>query len=195
MEIHNKAVMEKLKKIYALVLKGEDGERQAAEKVFNDLCKKYEVALSDIQDDFDNAPLYYYHFNYSNSYTKILLIQIIKKVTQSADKIYHLRDENGKRRRNVLSAECTYEQKVEIDILYDFYKMLWEKELTTFMYAFCIKHKLERTLSDEEKERALNAPSFFSEDESRRMLEMVKGLSDDEADLTKYLMKNKGEQL
>lgn len=191
MEIHNKAVMEKLKKIYALVLKGENGEREAAEKVFNDLCKRYEVALSDIQADCDNEPVQRYVFKYSDSYTEILLGQVIKKVTQRSDNMYYVLNKSGKRKKHVFAADCTYAQKVEIDILYDFYKNLWEKELTLVMCAFCIRHKLERELSDEEKKRAENTPSAFSKEESRRLVALAADLSNEEIDLTKYLTERK----
>lgn len=50
METQSEAILLKIKKVKALATNGMEGEKEAALKLLNDLCKKYGVSLDDLEE-------------------------------------------------------------------------------------------------------------------------------------------------
>lgn len=50
METQSEAILLKIKKVKALATNGVEGEKEAALKLLNDLCKKYGVSLDDLEE-------------------------------------------------------------------------------------------------------------------------------------------------
>jgi len=118
---------ERIKKLYALALRGVGGEKEQAKALLDKMLQKYALSL----DDLDEEKVNRYILEYHGKEQEKLLIQTIYKVTGSHEEIYDLRDKrSGRACRTKLAAYCTEAQKAEIVFLFDFYCRLWEKERT-----------------------------------------------------------------
>lgn len=155
----------RIKKIYELAMKGVGGEKEVAQALLNKLLNKYKLNLDNIIDN-DAKDIHFY--KYHGKFQKTILIQTFYKVTNTAE--YFTRGAE----RTKLGIECTASQKVEIDLLYDFYCTLWEKEQKALLSAFIQKHKI---FGDSQKD-ASNSHKYTQE-ELDKMRSMMNGLSDE----------------
>ena len=134
-QIQREKALEKLRKIKALAERGVGGEKETAMRMYEDLCKKYNVS----EDEAELAQLEKRWFSYSTKLEEELLLQIFYKVTgDSAHYVY-----TGKYgRRKKRGCVCTELEAVEIELLFNFYKKEMENELKAFMIAFKQKNNL-----------------------------------------------------
>ena len=161
---------ERLKKLYALALRGLDGETEQAQALLEKLSKKYGMCLSDLDEEVERE----YHIKYSGKTERRLLAQIVYKVTNEKNRTYGLEyTKSGRTCNTALGVVCTEAQKLEIEFLFDFYKKLLEKETERFFSAFIQKHRLFGNLKEGEE------GADISEEELRRMYLIMQGLSDD----------------
>lgn len=160
---------ERLKKLYALALRGVGGEKEQAEALLAKLSKKYGVSIDELDEEVERE----YEFKYSGKTERALLIQIIYKVTNEARFLEYRYTASGRTCRSVLGANCTEAQKVEIEFLFGFYKRLYEREVIALLHAFIQKHELFGELKKGEKAQEI------AEEERAKLLAMMKGLSDE----------------
>ncbi|MGN0475740.1 MAG: hypothetical protein ACI4HM_00220 [Ruminococcus sp.] len=162
---------ELLSKLKKLAEQGVDGEQEQATKMFDKLCKKYNI--DDTQVDTESVELKTFSFKAKD---KQLFIQVVCKVLNESDiKFYLTRNGYTKRfKRTELSVYCTEEQSMQINFLFDFYSELYEQDLELFFRAFIEKHNL---FSDVPVTNLQKAPSL-SLDELVRMNAMMNGMSD-----------------
>ncbi len=162
---------ERLKKIYALALAGVDGEKTAAKAILDKLLKKYDLDLSDLDEDKIND----YVLEFHGKEQEQLLIQCIYKVTNKTDAYYHLKyKKSGRACRTQLKVYCTKAEKAEILFLFDFYKRLWEKERAALLVAFIQKHSLFGNAGKGEPSKR------YTDDELKKIFALMNGLSDDQ---------------
>lgn len=110
---------ERLKKLYALALRGVGGEKVQAQAILEKMLKKYAMTLDDLDEEVINE----YQLEYHGKEQEKLLKQTIYKVTDDSRAFYHLRYiASGRRCKTTLGVKCTAAQKVEIEFLFDFYK-------------------------------------------------------------------------
>lgn len=163
-------IKERLKKVQALALRGvPGGEKEAAQALLEKLMKKYNISISELEEDAISEC----EFEYHGSDQERLLMQTIYKVTDNKE-VYTLRYSlSGRKCRTRLIAYCTPAQAVEIKYLFDFYKRLWEREKEALLTAYIQKHRIFGTLKDGEK------PKEVSYEELAKMGVLMQGLSDD----------------
>ena len=154
---------ELIKKIKALAEGGTGGEKKNAEALLNKLMKKYNISYDEIDDDIVEEEA----FKYRDQQQKILLIQVIYKVTNEKGKSW-----TYKNKRNTLFAKVTKAQKIEIECFYDWYKRQWIKERDLFFSAFIQKHSIFGKLKDGESGKEL------SDEEMLKMLQMINSMED-----------------
>lgn len=70
----NDKVKEKLTKVYELVKRGVEGERQSAEKMLKKLLEKYNIS----EDELNSIDEKNYYFKYASNLDEWLLIQLIE---------------------------------------------------------------------------------------------------------------------
>lgn len=163
-------IKERLKKLYALALRGVGGEKEQAEAILKRLIKKYGVSL----DDLDEEIIKEYEIKYSGEAERKLLNQIVYKVTNETGHTFNFYyTQSGRTCRAVLGVSCTEAQKMEIEFLFNFYKQLYKKELEVFLRAFIHKHQLFGELKEGEKGTQL------SPEEELRLFSIMRGLSDE----------------
>lgn len=161
----------RLKKLYALALRGVDGEKEQAQAILDKLLKKYNVTFDNLDDEVERE----YELEYHGKEQKRILMQVIYKVTDSKDAFYHLRySQSGRICGTRLGVVCTATQKAEIEFLFNFYVRLWEKEKEALLQAFFQKHKIFGNLKDGESGKE------FSPEELLKLELMMKGLSDEQ---------------
>ena len=161
---------DRLKKIQALALSGIDGEKEQAQAILSKLMKKYKVTF----DELDEETLNEYIFEYHGREQEMLLKQTIYKVTDSKSSSWDLAyTHSGRKCRTQLGCCCTSAQKIEIELLFDFYKRLWDKERKALLSAFIQKHRIFGRLKPDEK------PMELSPEESEKMFQLMCGLSNE----------------
>ena len=162
---------ERLKKLYALALRGVGGEKVQAQAILEKMLKKYAMTLDDLDEEVINE----YQLEYHGKEQEKLLKQTIYKVTDDSRAFYHLQYiASGRRCKTTLGVKCTAAQKVEIEFLFDFYKRVWEKEREALLYAFIQKHSIFGNLKEGEKAAELTL------EERAKLNALMRGLSDEQ---------------
>ncbi len=162
--------IDRLKKLYALALRGVGGEKEQAAAILEKLIKKYGVSM----EDLDEETVKEHDFIYHGKTEERLLRQIAYKVTNERNRFHNLvYTASGRGCRTRCRIECTDAQKIEIEFLFDFYKKLWERELEVIFRAYIQKHELFGTLKEGEK--ATEIP----DEEINRIYAIIRGLSDE----------------
>lgn len=124
----------RIKKLQALAERGIGGEKIGAKAKLEELMKKYDISLTDIEGD----KVDYYIFSCSKKYLKRLLQQCILRVLDDVNtSLYKLY-----RTRNAIGVYCTSAQRLEILLDFEFYTNLFESELDLFMAAFIRKQDI-----------------------------------------------------
>lgn len=167
---------ELLKKLQELAERGVGGEKEGAQKKLEQLMKKYGIKDADLSEDKEDD----YDFKYHNQFERKLLIQIFYKIVPDfTSHVYVYR--RGKGSKSTYCMRCTKAQALQIQIEFEFYSALWEKEAAFFLEAFIQKHRIFGTRKDdgrnktemtrEEKERMMAAMSAMQDKSMMPMIE------------------------
>lgn len=160
--------VERMKKLYALALRGVGGEKEQAAAILEKLVKKYGVSMEDLDEEIVRE----HEFSFHGDTEERLLRQIAYKVTNERNTFLNLRyTQSGRACRTRCRVKCTDAQKIEIEFLFDFYKKLWERELEIMFKAYIHKHSLFGDLKPGEK------GSEISDEEWEKICTMARGLS------------------
>lgn len=160
---------ERLKKIYALAMQGVDGEKEQAAAMLEKLIKKYGVSIEKIDEERTEK----FEMEFHGEIEKILLSQTVFKVTGSSNNCHRMRYvSSGRLCQTRACVHCTKGQKIEIELLFDFYKRLFEKEKEYLLQAFIQKHNI----FGNEKSGTNNIPT---DEELKKIFSMMNCLSDE----------------
>ena len=161
---------ERIKKIYALALKGVGGEKEQAKKILDKLLEKNSLSI----DDLDEEIIQEYDLEYHGKEQLKILTQTVYKVTNEVGRCGTLYfNDSGRKCKTNIRVHCTCAQKAEIEFLFSFYKTIWEKEKERFMIAFIQKHKIFGELKEGE------SGTKISDDEWEKICNLMHGISDD----------------
>lgn len=158
-----------LKKVRALAERGAPGEREAASDMLERLLDKYGISERDLDEERREV----YEFRFRGPEERRLLLQICFMVTNRTDNLYSYR--RARKLTASVGIECTEAERVEIELTFDFYRELWERERAAFLTAFINKHDL---FGDPENHTAA-PPRELSPEELEKMLSYMKGMSDE----------------
>ena len=162
---------ERLKKLYALALRGVGGEKEQAQAILDKMLKKYSMTL----DDLDDEVLKEFDIEYHGKEQDRILMQTAYKVTDNKDSFNHLQyTASGRSCRTRLRVHCTEAQKAEIEFLFSFYVRIWEKEKEALLQAFFQKHQIFGSLKEGESGTEL------TDEEMLKLNFLIKGLSDEQ---------------
>jgi len=136
-QMQREKVLDKLRKIKALAERGVGGEKETALRMYEELCRKYEIS----EDEAEAALMRLENrwFGYSTPLEEELLVQIFYKVT--GDKTHYVYTGNYSRRKK-RGCVCTELEAAEIQLLFNFYREKMKEELEAFMIAFKQKNSL-----------------------------------------------------
>lgn len=167
---------EKLQKLKNLAERGVGGEKETAEKKFNQLLEKNGLKEEDLNDEV----VRYYLFSFQYPYLQKLLTQVMYKVIGRENfKLY-----KSKNTRNKLGTYCTAAQKIEIELDFEFYRNLLNEEINVLVGAFIDKQDIYpddapetvtniTDLSPEEMKQYMKRMSYASQMEQRTRSLMI----------------------
>jgi hypothetical protein len=160
-------INETLRKVKALA----DGtanehERESALKKFYELMEKHGITEDCLEDESVTT----HDFKWNGKREHSLLVQIIVKVFDDSRITTYNYRRNGRKVGNTLGLDCTTAQKLEIDFMFDFYKILYRREEETFFDAFIQKHKLFGPPSGKGKK--------LSDEDYMKMIQLMRGMED-----------------
>lgn len=136
---------DRLRKLLKLARSGEGGESINAQKMLEDLLVKYDIDISEIDDE----PYQEVWFKYKQGkFHKQLMCHVIFLVIGDDRSVYS----NSKYKKYQLGAEVNKSEAVEIELLYNSYSKELDKELETIFTAFICKNRIfqERTQKEED---------------------------------------------
>ena len=161
---------ELLRKLRSLAEQGFGGEKLNAQKKFDELLKKYNIS----DNELDEETVELYHFKVRGERERLLVAQIMYKVCNRKDNIFTFRSGlSGRQLYSELGCKCTASQRIEIELLFDFYKRLYYREEKFFFSTFIQKHKLFGELKDGED------PQSVTDDERLKMEFLMEGMSNE----------------
>lgn len=134
--------LELVKKLRALAERGEEHERQSAQKMLDKIIAKYDIDEEELTDKEEE-----HEFSYSGTFERKLLLQVIYKVHDSLEGCY--RYTAGKGSRSKFYVKCTKAEAIQISIEFEFYKELWFEEMEFFFSCFVQKHRIFGTSDDD----------------------------------------------
>ena len=136
-QMKREKALEKLAKIKALAERGVGGEKETAKRMYEELCRKYEI--SEDEEEAALAQLEKRWFSYSTELEEELLLQIFYKVTGSVESYMYTGKYSRRKKRGCI---CTKLEAAEIELLFGFYREEMKRELEVFMIAFKQKNNL-----------------------------------------------------
>lgn len=132
-------VIDKVRKLQALVEGGADGEIKAARRALEHLCRSYDVNLEELFSE--KVQRWAFTVPYHDLFARTILFQIYAKVVNSPTIEF-----SHNRNMNVFYFDLTNSQYVEMQGMFDFFFPQWKKEkkqlLEDLVSAFLNKHNL-----------------------------------------------------
>lgn len=149
---------ERIKKLRALALRGVGGEKEQAQAILDELLKKYDLTL----DDIDDEEIKSFDLEFHGKEQMQILIQTVYKVTNETGRCNFLAyTGSGRACRTKLRAYCTEAQKHEITFLFEFYTRLFEKDRAMLLKAFIQKHKIFGELKEGEEATVISDSDYM----------------------------------
>ena len=157
--MNNEKVIDKIKKLQALVEGGVEGEVLAAKRALDALCEKYNI---DIEDLFTEKKEWReFKLPYNDKAARKLLFQLYCYVTDET-KISYKKNRYG----NVILFELTTREFIDLNNMLEFYLKEWKKELkqhcNDLFSAFINKNNLfaNSIPDDNNKEKKITPEEF-----------------------------------
>ncbi|MFI3205615.1 MAG: hypothetical protein R3Y33_00060 [Clostridia bacterium] len=180
--MNSEKTIERLLKLQKLSEQGIGGERENAKQIFEKLLEKHNLKI----EDLNKNKLKNFQFKLKSKDDKKLFAQIAFMVVNSTCKIFFSKNNlTGRRLPTNLFVECTSEQALEIEMLYDFYSDLYQSELKLFYIAFLNKHNLFSNDNVTE-----NKKSKFDEDTLTQIFSMMESMKTTNPHTKKLKVKN-----
>lgn len=159
-------MIEKLKKIYELSIRGEAGERELAAQRLRELLAKYKLTLHDVLETERKT----YTFRLKNKIEITLFGQIVSKVLNTFDfKMYQLRHTRGVRLVDLTPAEA-----VEVKLMLETYKKAFDRELTRCLQGFIQVNELFPPAEESDNLKPLTEAE---RDELRKIWHLSQGMN------------------
>lgn len=147
-------LLERMGKIKALAQRGENGEKESAEKRLSALMQKYGITDADLED----GQIKMYWIPYKTEWDRKLIHQLAYKHLGTGH-AFGCVGANTNRKRKKVGVECTATKYIEIEADFHFYSNALQEEMELFYTAFLDKNnlypppELARKPTEDEKER------------------------------------------
>lgn len=162
--------VELIKKLRALAENGCGGEKINAQKKLDELMAKYGITDDDLEDEEVQECFFEIH----GDRERRLLAQIMYKVLNEKRACHAVGNRaTGRVIRTKAACSATKAQKIEIEMLFDFYKRLYKKEEEFFFDTFIQKHELFGELKDGEEGQEMSDEDYF------KMRNLMRGMADE----------------
>lgn len=118
-------LLEKLKGVKELAVRGIDGEKKNAQAILEKLMAKYNIS----EKEFEAEEVEIHWFRFKTEIERKLISQVIFMILGSVD-------EYKKSRHKLVGVYCTTAKNIEIELTYEFYRNALNEELKRFYSAF-----------------------------------------------------------
>lgn len=176
---------ETLKKMLRLSKEGIGGEKVNAKVMLDKLLRKYGISMAELLDmSQQREPFKFY---YKSRFELSMLGNIVQQFTDNEVTQYR---NIGKKGSRYVEIPLTHQEHIEIAEAYQYYRLLWHRELERFLQAFLMRHELTLESTDEN-------PPTVSHDEIMRIYDLINGQigeSFTRQTAKKYLQKTEGSQ-
>ena len=143
-------IIDKLKKIYALVEKGSDGEKQSAELRLKEMMAKYNITLEDIANEEKETTFWY---RCQGRDWKTIFGQVSHRLGATRFAFLDPNDQGKKAKRLREAAYdrprgantvmiTTYAKFIEVTTAYEVYQRSFDEHYDAFVYAFLSRNDL-----------------------------------------------------
>ena len=143
--------LDKIRKVYELVNKGEHGERDAARNRLDMLMEKYGVKLEDLDDDIETMHFYQLHGN--SNHEIFVQVAATKGVLKMGFIGTHDNDKKSKELKKILKyikkprgtnvvVICSPLKFIEITTAYELHQKSFDEHYEAFFYAFLNENNL-----------------------------------------------------
>jgi len=158
-------IIELARKLKKLSEKGVGGEAVNAQKKLDEICKKYNISLAELEEDRED--IYWFAITKEQ---KRFFRQVVASVV---DKNYELYEKvkNGRAVKNKIGVKTTAVCMAEIDVKFSLFWSHYESELEIFYSAFIQKNCLYAKVLDENDEQKVN--DELSIEEKQRLLRIL----------------------
>lgn len=130
-------LLQKIKRVQALALRGVSGEKESAAAMLDKLMKQYGISESDIAEEHREIAW----FRFKTPLEEKLLFQVIYSVVGNRG-VYERKNRNTKKKYKMQGVECTPAERLEIELSYEFFKAAMETEIERFFRAFVNKNHI-----------------------------------------------------
>ena len=137
-------IKNKIAKVYELVKRGEQGERQAAEKALDRLLKKYNLSAGEVA----KIHLKMYKFKYTSDLDKMLLCQLLTYFFEGKYKKYTLYTGDVRE----IGIEMEYLDYVQVECTYEYFKRHMNQQWREFALPLVKKKRTTKTKNKRRKE-------------------------------------------
>jgi len=168
-------IIERMKKLYNLALRGVENEKDNARNLLNALAKKYNINIDEIMDI---ANIQQREINYRTKEEMQILYHTIGSRLGFDIKV-------GKyRQKNTLVFEASFENYIYIQEYYIFLKNIWKQELQNFLHAFVIKYQIASPAKEnqgsemtrEDIEKMMEVSTKIASIQKKQFLKSLKGV-------------------
>ncbi|WP_372473335.1 hypothetical protein AB4865_10950 [Capnocytophaga sp. ARDL2] len=137
-------VRQKIAKVYELVKRGVNGEKQSAERALERLIKKYNLSAQEIE----KMHLKMYKFKYTSDLDKMLLCQLLTYFFEGKYKKYTLYTGDVRE----IGIEMEYLDYVQIECAYEYFKRHMNQQWREFALPLVKKKRTTKTKNKRRKE-------------------------------------------
>lgn len=158
--------LDRIRKVYELANKGEGGEKEAAKRRLDELMKKYDILLEDLDVDIETTHFYHLHGNRNHE-----LFAQVAATRGCTHFVFIGPEDNSKASKELKSMTgrirprgtnvafvCSAIKFIEITTAYEIYQRSFDEHYEAFFYAFLGENDLfygeapkDKKLTDEER--------------------------------------------
>lgn len=165
-------VIDKVKKLQALVDRGERGEVLAAKRALDDLCAQYNIDIDTLFDEKEERVSF--KLPYNDKLARRLLFQCYCKITNRKEISYQ-----HNKYSNIIYFSLTKTQEIDLRSMFDFYWKQLKKErakiLDTLAISFVNKHNI---FSDDKETATKSEMTFEKWEELKKAMLMMSQLEE-----------------
>lgn len=160
-------VIDKVKKLQALVDRGERGEVLAAKRALDDLCAQYNIDIDTLFDEKEEWVSF--KLPYNDKLARRLLFQCYCKITNRKEISYQ-----HNKYSNIIYFSLTKTQEIDLRSMFDFYWKQLKKERAKILDTLAISFINKHNIFSDDKETATESEMTFEkwEELNKAMLMM-----------------------
>lgn len=163
-------LLNKAMKLKSLLSSPEEGEREAANTILSNYMTKHNITWEELDDQSERE----YLVKYGEEYNIKLLFQIVYKYV-GAGHVYIMYDKQTDKQLNSAMIKCKPSDFIEIQLDWEFYWSMFQKELNMFYKAFVEQNHIFPP-EELQKESDQDDNQDLTDEEIKKIRKLMKGV-------------------